>query len=289
MRFRHQSLLACLLGVVVAVPALAQSGGSVTTYAACPNPPPKLSPVELDAARASWRVANEAYAKGDYPKALTNLKDAFSRDCSRVELLTQIALIYELLGNKAEALHALETYVQRSPKATDADTVRDKIQKLRAALASTAAPTPTVTATATATATPTVTATPTATEQPPPPPRSGGHTAGPWIVVGAGAAATIAGVVMLSAGAAMVMDVHNNCAGSGDSLSCPNGTTGTWQAKDNTGVLLENVGWITGGVGLAAIAGGLIWHFLEPTGQKSAALAPVVGPQYAGLSLSGSF
>ena len=39
------------------------------------------------------------------------------------------------------------------------------------------------------------------------------------------------------------------------------------------------------------LGGGLLWHFLEPTGpkEKSARIAPAVGPGFAGLSLTGKF
>jgi hypothetical protein len=51
-----------------------------------------------------------------------------------------------------------------------------------------------------------------------------------------------------------------------------------------------------GGVGIAAVAGGLLWYFLSPSeepapGDPAAAfsLQPVVGPWMSGLSLTGSF
>lgn len=124
MRSRTKSLLACLIGVAIAIPAIAQQSGSVTQYPTCPDPPPKLSPAEFEAARASYKVGVEAYDNSDYKKALENIKDAFRRDCSKVALLEQLARIYESLGDRPEAIHALETYLQRSPKADDADKFR---------------------------------------------------------------------------------------------------------------------------------------------------------------------
>jgi hypothetical protein len=47
-----------------------------------------------------------------------------------------------------------------------------------------------------------------------------------------------------------------------------------------------------GAIGIAGVAGGLIWHFLEPTsssGSSGSSLSPVVAPGYAGLSLGGHF
>src|SRR5580704_1024641 len=146
MRSRTKSLLACLIGVALAVPAIAQQSGSVTQYPTCPDPPPKLSKAELEAAGASYHVGVEAYDNGDYRKALDNIKDSFKRDCSKLALLEQLSLIYAALGDRAEAIHALETYLQRNPKAADADTVQNRIANLRALMQQSATVSATVTA-----------------------------------------------------------------------------------------------------------------------------------------------
>jgi hypothetical protein len=69
--------------------------------------------------------------------------------------------------------------------------------------------------------------------------------------------------------------------------NCPQGIAST----GNTGITLETVGIISGAVGLAAVASGLIWHFAErPDSAPSGAtfLSPVVAPGYAGVGLSGA-
>ncbi len=294
MRVRTKSLLACLIGIALAVPALAQTGG-VTQYPACPDPPPKLSQTELEAAHASYKVGVEAYDKGDYPKALDNFRDAFRRDCSKVALLNFISRAYEGKGDKPEAIHALEVYLQRNPKAEDAEAIQTRIQNLKAQLAqgtaTATAPTVTATATTTATITPTATATATATatEQP----SGGGHTAAPWIVVGVGGAALIAGGVLVGVGQGEVAHSRQGCASNPDgSLSCPSPNTSDGQDRktlNSRGTTLSNVGLVVGGVGLAAVIGGLVWHFVEHTKPKAAAFAPVIGPGYAGLAFGSRF
>ena len=295
MRGSRKSLLACLIGVALAVPALAQSGANVTQYPACPDPPPKLSQTELEAAHASYKVGVEAYNKGDYPKALDNFRDAFRRDCSKVALLNFISRAYEGKGDKAEAIHALEVYLQRNPKAEDADDIQTRIQNLKNQLAQSSTATvsttaPTVTTTVTVTATSTATAPPTATEE------SRGHTAGPWIVLGVGAAAAIAGGVMLGVGQSDVSQSRTELGGQ----PCPrNATTGAYECKtgdakqraqqNQDGVTLSNVGIIVGSVGVAAVIGGLIWHFVEPTGPKKVSLMPTFAPGYAGVALGARF
>jgi hypothetical protein len=37
------------------------------------------------------------------------------------------------------------------------------------------------------------------------------------------------------------------------------------------------------------VIGGLIWHFVEPTGSNKSALTPVVAPGYAGLAFGSQF
>lgn len=295
MRSRTQSLLACLVGVALAVPAIAQSGSAVTSYPTCPDPPPKLSTAELEAAHASYKVGVEAYNRGDYQKALDNFREALRRDCSKVALLNFISRAYEGLGSKAEAIHALEVYLQRNPKADDAEDIQTRIKNLKAQLGSTSTATPTatvtVTATATSTATATTTAVPTATATETP--SSGGHTAGPWVVVGIGAAAGIAGGVMIGVGQGAVSKSRDGCTVNGDgTLTCSSPKTSDGQDRkdlNTKGTNFTNLGLIVGGVGLAAIIGGLVWHFVEPTGTKSAALVPVFAPGYGGVSLSGRF
>lgn len=105
----------------------------------------------------------------------------------------------------------------------------------------------------------------------PPPSASGGHTPYPWIVVGAGAAIAIAGVVV----AVTAPDRPPNCsketrecvplAGqSAEDLQHDREIAGRADSQPVLGYGLI-------GIGAAAIVGGLLWHFLEPTGEKSAA------------------
>ncbi len=292
-------LFACLIGIAAAVPALAQSG-TVTQYPACADPPPKLSQTELDAAHASYRVGVEAYDTGNYQKALDNFQDSFRRDCSKVALLNFIARAYEGRGDRAEAIHALETYLQRNPKAADAETVQNRIQNLRAlmqqqsstATATTVTPTATVTVTATSTAVPTATATPTAEEQ--------GHTAGPWVLISVGAAAAIAGVVVTLVGQGAINKSQADCLRNPSpppDFNCPPLTGFNQKDSDakrgsdeSTGLVVRGTGIVVTIVGGVSLISGIIWHFVEPTGPKKTAwITPVVAPGYGGIVLGAKF
>jgi hypothetical protein len=136
---------------------------------------------------------------------------------------------------------------------------------------------------------------PTATTPPPPPPPQEvrGHTALPWIVAGVGVAAAAAGGVLFLVENSAKNSALDKCVG--DSLPCtPNSgqQLSTIQSNYNSANGLIPVGAILFYSGLGVAAGGLLWHFLEPTGpvkDSKAAFAPAVGPGFAGASLGGSF
>lgn len=282
------SALALLLGTALAIPAIAQTG-TVTQYAACPDPPPKMSQADQDAAHVVFLAGKVAYDEGDYAKAADSFKDAYRRDCSKVALLNFIARAYEAKGDKAEAVNALETYLKRNPKADDAESVRRRIENLKAQIA--AQPTATATTTATATATSTA---PTATGTSTAPPPERGHTAGPWVVVGIGGAAMIPGLILTIVGQGNYKAATENCArdAKGNLIPSPNCDPGRVPALQDKALVTRGVGIGLLAGGAALVIGGLIWHFLEPTGpvkEGKIRLSPVWQPGYAGLNLSGSF
>jgi hypothetical protein len=129
-----------------------------------------------------------------------------------------------------------------------------------------------------------------------------GHTALPWVVAGIGGAAIITGVVVYATKPKMPA----NC--SGGSGTCQQGkdqSDADFKAdKDQAGKSRSQntIGLIVGGAGIAVLAGGLIWHFLEHTNGSSSSpnasngasaekptVTPAVGPGFAGLSFGGSF
>ena len=282
--------VALLLGTALAVPAIAQTG-TVTQYAACPDPPPKMSQAEQDAAHVVFLAGKVVYDEGDYAKAVDSFKDAYRRDCSKTALLNFIARAYEAKGDKAEAVNALETYLKRNPKAEDAESVRRRIENLKAQIA--AQPTANATTTATATSTGTATA-PTATGTGTAAPPERGHTAGPWVVVGVGGAAVIPGIILTIVGQGDYKSASAGCNRDPNGNLIPSGTCDpkTVTPAQDKGLLVRGIGIGILAGGVALIAGGLIWHFLEPTGpvkEGKIRLSPVWQPGYAGLDLTGAF
>src|SRR5208282_5966786 len=126
--------LAPLLAVAVAVPAIAQTQPGLTNYAACTTKP---SASDSDAAHSAFLLGKRFFDEADYGSAIHNFVDAYKLDCTKTELLTIIARANELSGNKAEAVHALETYLTRAPNLApeDKNQIQKRIDNLKAQLA----------------------------------------------------------------------------------------------------------------------------------------------------------
>ena len=111
-----------------------------------------------------------------------------------------------------------------------------------------------------------------------------GHTPYPWIVVGLGAVGVAAGAVIVVTSP----DRPSNCNGS--TQTC---TRLAGQSDDAFRKIQEDagaadsqplLGYIVAGSGLALVAGGLVWHFLEPTGSEKTSAALRVMPWTTGRS-----
>jgi hypothetical protein len=307
MHSRTPLLVLAFVGTGIALPALAQQPS--------PYPPPcdasKVSRADVERAHQVFLSGKGFLEESNYDKAISYFKDAYSIDCSVHAILPIIATAYERKGDKASAVQALEEYLKRAPNASDREIVERRIANLKqqiaasatAATAATAATTATTAPTATATTAPTTTAlaaTSTATAAPASTagtaptesgaalsPEGGGHTAAPWVVVGVGGAAVVGGVVLYAVGSSDVSTAQNQCP---SRSNCPKNVAD----QGNSGRTLETVGGVLGGVGLAAVIGGLAWHFLEPTSPASASasatrVSPIVAPGYAGLAVGGAF
>jgi hypothetical protein len=313
MRASHRLLFPLLIGTAIAVPALAQSGsGPLTNYPACTTVPPKQ---DSDQAHDAFKLGKRFFDEADYGSAIHNFVDAYKLDCTKTELLTIVARAFELNGNRPEAVHALQTYLERAQNVSPDDKaqIQRRIDNLKAQTPTQAGSAMSATPTATASAVPTGTGPAASITVPPPPPppppgpEGRGHTAGPWIVAALGVLGAGAGAALAAIGRGKVTTAQNDGTNVGCNLttnppSCPSTLSKTQIAQVNNvdnpelhnGDTLLTAGWVLVGVGGAALVGGLAWHFLEPTGPAQpsdtrARLTPTVGPGYAGLSLGGKF
>jgi hypothetical protein len=294
-------LLASSLAVLVAAPcfvdehearaqAVAAPPGALTNYPACTTKP---SETDSQQAHNAYLLGKRFFEESDYTSASHNFIDAFKLDCSKPELLLNVARANELLGNRPEAIHALETYMARSTTLgpDDKASLQRRIDNLKAAAAQAVAPPPPVAVAVTPPPAAT-TAPPPPTPPPPPPPEERKHTAWPWVVTGVGGAAVIAGGALYLVGAGKVSDASKKCPNSVCPASDP--TASADESEGNTGNTLKSAGAGVFWAGVAVAGGGLLWHFLEPTGpEKSgapkASFTPVIAPGYGGASLAGRF
>ncbi len=122
------------------------------------------------------------------------------------------------------------------------------------------------------------------------------HSAGPWVVVVAGAAVAAIGVLSFAGAIVAHDDAQSEAAAKGCATSpyvvCPAGVDATTLQKNVDGEHAMNViGAVMTATGLTAVLGGLAWHFLERGDASRAAfvLTPAVGPRSALLTLSARF
>lgn len=296
-------LVFALIGTAAAVPAFAQSSGSssppLATYAACTSKP---SQADTEAAHGAYMAGKGSFDEADYTTAVNYFRDAYRRDCTKHELLVIIARAYELQGNRREAVHALETYLERVPTASDAEVQKRHIANLKreisdqqasASTSASAAPVASAAPSLPASAAPSASALtpaplPMASSEPAPQAPSSdsqGHTIYPWLLVGGGVVAAAVGGVMFGIGTSNVSQAETVC---GSNHVCPT-SAGTGPVNQgNSGRTDESIGVTVGSVGLAAIAGGVIWHFVEhpsrsaPTTGK-VEFEPRVAPGYVGV------
>ena len=295
-------LVFALIGTAAAVPAFAQSSGSsshLTTYAACTSKP---SQADTEAAHGAYMAGKGSFDEADYTTAVNYFRDAYRRDCTKHELLVIIARAYELQGNRREAVHALETYLERVPTASDAEVQKRHIANLKreisdqqasASASASAAPLASAAPSASASAAPSASALtpvpiPSASATEPAPVTissdSHGHTIYPWLLVGGGVVATAIGGVMFAIGTNNVSQAEAVCH---SDHVCPAGNSSA-VSQGNSGRTDETIGVTVGSVGLAAIVGGVIWHFVErppratPTTGK-VELTPSFAPGYVGV------
>jgi hypothetical protein len=119
-----------------------------------------------------------------------------------------------------------------------------------------------------------------------------GHTVLPWIVVGVGAAGLAAGVVVLLTSPSLPAGCNEA------TKTCLRGAKETpaefakRQEDAGRSESQPTEGLIIGAIGLGVIAGGLLWHFLEPTGAErtgSLRFTPWASKGSAGGAFGASF
>jgi tetratricopeptide (TPR) repeat protein len=282
-----KSLLAAL--VLLAAPAIAYAEEPTKSYPDCGREP---TDAEVAAAKGAFQAGNASFNEADYARAIDYWEDAYRRDCTANPLLLNLARAYELAGRKRQAVIALETFLSREPSSGEKDQINRRIEVLKKkiaeedAAAAVAPPVPNGSATTAATGA----TTPVPQEQPPPRAK---RSAGPWIVIGIGGAAAVVGAIGYI-GSKQKMDEAEDRCGVGGRLMCEDAVA---RADGNEARKNLTTSGVVAGIGLAAVAGGVIWWYLDGKRvagtqaglSKRTAVMPVVSPQLTGVALSGAF
>jgi len=291
MRTSCRAWTSIIAGALFLLPALARAETPVQPYPPCDRTPTKG---DSAAAEGAFQAGNAAYGEADYDRAINYWEDAYRRDCTAHPMLLNLARAYEINGQKRHAVNALRTYVARNPNSGDEGQIKRRIEKLDEQIQTEAAATTTAPPPGPAQPVTTQPPAPAPMETPPPqaePAPTGKRSAVPLIVVGAGAVATVVGGVIFFGARSDISDFEKQCPvdpTTGHNV-CPAGTS--YADDANAAESRQTLGEVIGGVGLAAVAGGLIWYFVQKPSSpaSSTAVVPAFAPGYGGLELAGKF
>ena len=282
---RNLKLLLAALVLLVA-PAIAHAEEPTKSYPDCGREP---TDAEVAAAKGAFQAGNASFNEADYARALDYWEDAYRRDCTANPLLLNLARAYELAGRKRQAVVALETFVAREPNSGEKDQINRRVEVLKKKIAEEDAAAAAAPPASTGTAAP---ATTTTTAPPPAPVQAAKASPGPWVVMGVGVVVTGVGAVSYFSAKGKADDLAKQCKDPVKRLDCPGNVKTDGDAENKK---MRTASVVTG-VGAGVIVVGVVWWFLDKKRVDRAngnlarpLLTPLVGPQVAGLSLSGAF
>jgi tetratricopeptide (TPR) repeat protein len=260
--------------------------GIVVVFLANPASAEKVKPKS-----AREKAAQKACALGDYQKGVEILADLFV-ETGDPNLIFNSARCYQQSGRFAQALARFQEYLRKDDHLSDADKADAgrRIRECEAALAkeAQAAPPPAVTPPPVAPIAP-----PAPAPAPPPPvkpdvstksaPPAPDDNQGKGLRA-AGIVCAAVGVAALGAGIGLTLKTRNL---SSDAERNGGGT----QADEDRRKTLETWGWVSYGVGAAAIATGVVLYIAGWPGEKSTnvALLPALAPDGVSIVLKGRF
>lgn len=280
-RYRAVTLLALpCLGLCLWAPSAVAAEQVSTPYVECAREP---TDGDVQAAKGAFQAGQAAFKEADYTRSILYWEDAYRRDCTAHPLLLNLATAYELSGNKAQAITALQTYLVRRSDAPDADQITRRIEVLKRQLEESQRATAPQAPPEAATPEPVPTGTGPAESTPVAADTSPKRPILPLIVAGAGGAVGLIGVAVYLGAGADIADLEKQCP---SRRGCSQKVTD----DGNSARTRQTAGGVTAVAGFAIAAGGAAWYFLGPDQESATArVIPVVLPGYAGATLSARF
>lgn len=279
------------MGALCLSSLVAQAQSAPVEYPVCKTKPTSS---ERKGAQGAFAAGEASFKEADYATAIVYWHDAYRRDCTAHALLRNLATAYELMGDRPAAIHALETFLERQPKDPESSAILRRIENLKEQLAQMPREAPERPVESPILMPRPVRVDADAGEAKGPSTPAGSDelsssaassSLAPWLVAGGGGAAAIAGTVVFFTGKSKVSEAEELCP----SRKCSSDIAD----MGNTGRKQQTIGLIVGGVGVAAIAGGVVWGLFfndaEAGGETSTGLAPQFGPGFAGLQLASKF
>lgn len=288
-RFFFTASVVASLALAPAVASAQPAASGLTAYPTCGSKTP-----DPDKYTSFYTVGRTHYDKSEFEEAIRYFNQAYEYDCTKHEILVIISRSHERLAGVPEtkdkgkhfreAAHALEQFLERQKNDPEADTKKAVIEKLKANAA-----------TADKNARESAAATPPAAA-PAGPKEKREHTVYPWVVTGVGGLLAVTGTVLYAIGSSSVPDRCELWDRVCNPKRADESTESYKQLTDDATSAgnLATAGLVTAGVGVAGVAGGLIWHFLEPVDEGAPKagrvhVQPLLGTRERGLAIGGSF
>jgi hypothetical protein len=189
--------------------------------------------------------------------------------------------VYELNGQKQQAVVALETFLQREPNTTEKAQINRRIDALKKSLET--EPAPVASAAPVSSAPP-----PETTAQPPeqpPPAKSGGKPIVPLVIAGVGGALFIIGGFSYLGASSDVKEYESHCENPAARTGCPEDEIGP---AEDARKRQQTAGVVTL-ISIPIIAGGVIWYAVTPKSTATTKVTPAIGQNFLGLSVDGKF
>jgi len=279
---------ALIAGLALPAPSAAQPSAEEPAPSAPPTATSALSeacvtasPEDTEAAKRAYRDGQSSFSEGDYSHAAELWRWAYERDCTAHALLLNLAMAQELLGRPDLAIQSLSSFDRLRPDSPYVIANQKRIARLEHAPVASVRPRRELSK-----------ACPSAPE-----PSAPASVVAParrsWLPLGialGGATATLVGGAFYLQARHAASSANDSCGGHAGECSDLGAVVDGERARARA----QTAGWITG-VGLATLAGGLVWHLATPGESESRPAAAsrsigmTLGSNSVGLSLAGGF